>query len=106
MGFDWRLMVALFAGFIAKENSLAALAVLFGAGEGVALGDLIVSAYPPAVGLAFMASQLLFIPCAATVAAFKQESRSWRLTLFNVAYLFILSAAVGIAVYQASRRIL
>ncbi|MBN1938730.1 MAG: ferrous iron transport protein B [Candidatus Aminicenantes bacterium] len=105
MGFDWRLIVALLAGFIAKENALAVLAVLFGAGEGAALGDLIASAYPPATGLAFMASQLLFIPCAATVAAFKQESRSWRLTIYNMLYLFLLSAAVSIAVYQVARRI-
>lgn len=103
MGFDWRLMIALLAGFIAKENTLATLAVLFGASEGAALGDLIASAYGPAVGLAFMASQLLFIPCVATVAAFRQESRSWRLTLFNVLYLFMLSTAVSIAVYHAGR---
>jgi len=103
LGFDWRLIVALFAGFIAKENTLATLAVLFGAGEGAALGGLIVSAYSPASGLAFMVSQLLFIPCVATLAAIRQESGSWRLTLFNVFYLLFLSAAVSLAVFQAAR---
>lgn len=106
MGFDWRLMIALLSGFIAKENTLAALAVLFGAGGGAALGDLISSAYTPATGLAFMASQLLFIPCAATLAALKQESRSWRFTLLSTLYLFSLSVFVSVAVYQAARRIL
>jgi len=102
MGFDWRLIVALLAGFIAKENSLATLAVLFGAGGGAALSVLIRSAYSPAVGLAFMVSQLLFIPCAATVAAIRQESRSWRLTLINISYLFLISTILGIAVYQVA----
>jgi len=103
MGFDWRLIVALFAGFIAKENALAALAVLFGSAKGLSLGEMVASAYSPASGLAFMVSQLLFIPCVATVAALRQESRSWRLTFLNILYLFALSATVSIAVFQAAR---
>lgn len=101
MGLDWRMIVALLTSFIAKENSIASLGILFGTGEGSAqLTTLLASALTPAAGLAFLAVQMLFIPCAATVAAIKQETDSWKWTGFSVAMLFVISFAVGIALYQ------
>ena len=44
-------------------------------------------------------TQMLFIPCVATVAAVKQETGSWRWTLFNLAFLLVLSLAGGAAVF-------
>jgi len=38
-GLDWRLIVALLTSFIAKENTIAPLGVLFGSGEGVGLAE-------------------------------------------------------------------
>jgi ferrous iron transport protein B len=101
MGLDWRMIVALLTSFIAKENSIASLGILFEAGEGGAqLTALLGNALTPAAGLAFLTVQMLFIPCAATVAAIKQETDSWKWTGFSVAMLFVISFAVGVAVYQ------
>ncbi len=77
MGFDWRLNVALLTGFIAKENTIATLGVLFGASESEGLAQTLAATYPPRTGLAFLTFQMLFIPCVATLAAIRQETRSW-----------------------------
>jgi ferrous iron transport protein B len=102
LGVDWRMMVALLTSFVAKENTIATLGVLFGAG-GAGLAQTLPAVLTPASALAFLAVQVLFIPCAATVAAIRQETGSWKWTLANVALLLILSFAVGIAIYQVAR---
>jgi len=101
MGLDWRMMVALLSSFIAKENSIATLGVLFGLGEEEAkLGELLRGALQPAGALAFLVVQMLFVPCAATVGTIKQETGSWRWTIFSVSLLLVGSFAAGIAAYQ------
>jgi len=99
MGMDWRLTVALLTSFLAKENSIATLGVLFGGGENVGLAQTLAAAYSPAAALSFLTVSLLFIPCAATVAVIRQETGSWRWTLVNIALLLVISVAIGAAVY-------
>jgi ferrous iron transport protein B len=100
MGLDWRMMVALLASFVAKENSIATMGVLFGAGaEPAGLAAALNGALTPAAALAFLVVQMLFVPCAATVAAIKQETKSWGWTAFSVGLLLALSLAGGITVY-------
>jgi ferrous iron transport protein B len=101
LGLDWRMVVALLTSVIAKENTLATLSVLFQIGEsGGSLSETLSHAVTPAAGLAFLAMQLTFIPCAATLAAIKQETRSWRWTIFSVALMLAISLAVGTLVYR------
>jgi ferrous iron transport protein B len=108
MGLSWEMVVALLASFVAKENAIATLGVLFGstgdtAGAGIAgLDATLASVLTPAAALAFLVVQMLFVPCAATVAAIKQETRSWRWTAFSVGLLLFLSLAGGIVVYQVA----
>jgi ferrous iron transport protein B len=99
MGFDWRLLVALLASFIAKENSIATLGVLFGAEEGAGLAATLAGTFTIPTALAFLVVQMLFVPCVATVAAVKQETGSWGWTLFNLMFLFIVSWTAGVGVY-------
>jgi len=103
MGMDWRSLTSLLASVAAKEQALATLAILTGsAGD---LSDALPKLLSPAAGLAFLIVQMLFIPCVATIAALKAETRSWRLTASVVAYLAILSFGLGIVVYQVLRLI-
>jgi ferrous iron transport protein B len=99
MGFDWRLMVALLTSFIAKENSVATLGVLFGAGEEAGLAATLAHTLTTPTALAFMTVQMLFVPCVATVAAVKQETDSWLWTAFSSAFLLVVSWIAGIGVY-------
>ncbi len=103
MGFDWRLMVALLTSFVAKENSIATLGVLFSAGEETGLAATLAATFSPATALAFLVVQVLFIPCVATVAVVRQETNSWKWTLFNVGFLLLVSWTVGVGVYWLAR---
>jgi ferrous iron transport protein B len=95
MGLPWPVLIALLTSFVAKENTIATLGVLYGNVE-AALAAIL----SPAAALALLVVQMLFVPCVATVAAMKQESGSWKWTLVGVAILLVISFAAGIAVYQ------
>lgn len=102
MGFDWRLIIALLTSFMAKENAIATLGVLFGNSAEAGFTATIASAYSPASALSFLVVSLLFIPCAATIASIKQETNSWKWTSFTVVFYLILSIGAGILTYQVS----
>jgi ferrous iron transport protein B len=101
MGLDWRMMLALLTSFAAKENSLATLGIIFGAGEREAsLADILQTTITVEAAVAFLVVQMLFVPCVATVAAMFQESRSWRWTLIGVVLLLLVSLLGGIVAYN------
>ncbi len=102
MGFDWRLIVALLSSFVASENSLATLGVLYGEEQ---LTTVLARTFSPATGLAFMVVQMLFVPCVGTVAAVRQETRSWGWTLFDVGLMAVVSWLVGWGVFLLSRAV-
>jgi ferrous iron transport protein B len=106
LGLSWQLLVALLASFVAKENSIATLGILYGTGESTAnLTTVLSKAIAPAAALSFLVVQILFIPCVATVGAIQQETRSWKWTLFAIGLLALVSFGVGIGVYQIASRI-
>jgi len=96
MGLDWKMLVALLSSFVAKENAIATLGVLYGGSQQVA------GALTPQAALAFLVVQMLFIPCVATVATIKQETQSWAWTAFSLGLLLVLSLVGGIVTYQAA----
>ena len=97
MGLPWPVLVALLTSFIAKENTIATLGVLY--------GDLSIlkTVITPAAALSFLVFQILFIPCVATVAAIYQETRSWRWTATSIGMQLVLSLSLAVAVYQVGR---
>jgi ferrous iron transport protein B len=104
MGLDWHMMVALLSGFVAKENAVATLGVLFATeGNGAGLAAILPTILTPAAALAFLVVEMLFIPCIATLSAIRQETNSWRWTLFSVLLLFLVSLAGGLLTYQIAR---
>jgi ferrous iron transport protein B len=104
MGMDWRMIVALLSSFIAKENAIATLGILYGAGEHAAgLARTMVAVVSPATALTFLVVSMLFVPCVATVAVMYQEMRSWRWPLFGVLLLLVIALSAGVIVYQGAR---
>jgi ferrous iron transport protein B len=104
MGLRWEFMVALLTSFVAKENTIATLGILFGVGEaGEGLAGALRGVLSPAAALAYLATQMLFIPCAATTAAIRQETGSWRWTLVSLGLLLAVSLGTGVAMYQVAR---
>lgn len=101
MGLDWHMMVALLSGFVAKENAVATLGVLFGTEEnGTGLAAILPTILTPPAALAFLVIEMLFIPCVGTLSAMRQETNSWRWTIFSVLLLFLVSLAGGLISYQ------
>ncbi len=101
MGLGWRPLVALLTSFVAKENAIATLGVLYGVGEDVAaLQQVLAANLTPAAGLAFLVAQVLFIPCVATVATLRQETGSWRWVLLDMLALLVLSLLGGTVAYR------
>ena len=99
MGLDWRLIVATLSAFIAKENAIAALGIIFGA-EGEGLAVTLSTLVTPATALAFLVVNMLFIPCIATVAAVRTETRSWGWTLASAGLMLTSALLAGTLVYQ------
>jgi ferrous iron transport protein B len=100
---DWRLLVALAAGFVAKENTVATLGVLFGAGvvaTGADLASRVSSVLTPPAAAAFLVVMMTFLPCVATMAVIRQESRSWLWTGASFALMALVALVLGVAVYQ------
>jgi len=98
---DWRLIVALLTSFIAKENTIATLGVLYGmSDQAVGLAARVAVTLTPAAGLSFLVVQMLFLPCVATLAVIKQETASWKWTAFSVVMLLVISLVAGLGVYQ------
>lgn len=98
IGLDWRACAALVAGFLAKENSIAVLSVLFGnAGEG--LIESLRGVMTPLQALSFTAFQMLYIPCAATVVAIWLETRSPKLTALAIVYPLAIATVVAALIY-------
>ncbi len=64
---DWRVCTALVTGFIAKENVVSALSVLFGAETAIT------AALTPLAAASLLVFCLLYTPCVAAIAAVRRE---------------------------------
>ncbi len=100
---DWRLIIALLSSFVAKENTIAALGVLYGSEANLGLAELVARTLTPAAALAFLVVEMTFVPCAATVAAIRQETGAWKWPAFSVGLLLAVSFGAAIIVYQLAR---
>ena len=98
-GWDWRIAVALFFGFIAKEIVVGSLGILYNTGEDVtSLKAPIENAMTPLSAYALMAFVLIYTPCIATVGVIKQETGSWKWTLIAIAYELLLAYAIALLI--------
>lgn len=75
MGFpDWRVITALAASFVAKENTIAAFGVLLGVSEDANLGQKVAELFTIPQAFSFLVFQMLFIPCLATMTVIYKEA--------------------------------
>jgi len=103
LGFDWKIAVALIFGFIAKEIVVGGLGTLYGAGEDEdALTDRIKadSGIDPLNAMGLMVFTLLYMPCIAATAVIRQETGSWKWTLFSLGYGTFLAYIAALLIYQ------
>lgn len=95
LGFgDWRIVSALFTGFLAKESVVSTLNVAFGSEE--ALKTVLI----PRAAVALIVFCLLYTPCVAAVAAVKRElgrKWAWGMVAFQCAVAWICAFVVYMA---------
>ena len=106
LGIDWRGSVALLTGFVAKEIVVSTMGILYLAGDdgtGTLKNALLSSDMTPLSALAMMVFVLLYLPCIATVATIKQETNSYKWTLFSIIYTTSLAWVAAFCVYQGGK---
>lgn len=95
----WKDVIALTAGFVAKEIVVSTMAVIYQSSEepraGEKLSPLQVtmrdkSGLTPLTALAFMIFTLIYTPCLGTVSMIRREAGSWGWAGFTVAYGLVL----------------
>ena len=71
---DWRLIVSLFSGFMAKESVVSTMEILFGGGVAGAMSSL--------TAASMLVFSLLYTPCVAAVASVRRElGGKWAVTV-------------------------
>jgi len=114
-GFNWKLDVSLLAGIGAKEIVASTIGVLYSGddsfSEDEAFSDdnekythlrqlMTAEGITPLASYAYLIFILLYFPCIATIAAIRNETGSWRWTVFAACYTTAVAWIVSAAVYQ------
>ena len=89
LGFDWKVSVSLLTGVPAKEVIVSSLEVL-GAMDSL----------NPASAIALMLFTLIYFPCFATIVAIKNETGSWKWSLFTIGYTLVLAWVVAFLAFR------
>jgi ferrous iron transport protein B len=101
MGLDWKMLTALITSFVAKENAIATLGVLYGVGE-QGLLKVLPNVVSHASALAFLVVLMLFIPCVATLTVMKKEMGSAKWFASSLLAMLIVSFSSGIIAYHVA----
>ncbi len=95
----WKDVIALTAGFVAKEIVVSTMAVIHQASNQTRPGERLSplqqalkdhSGLTPLTALAFMVFTLIYTPCLGTVAMIRREAGSWGWAGFSIAYGLVL----------------
>jgi ferrous iron transport protein B len=101
LGIDPYLTLALIFGFVAKEIVIGSLAVIYGL-NAIAVSGHITETVSFAQGYSFCIFCLLYTPCLTTVATLLNESKSWKFTLFSLAFSLGLAWVTSFVFYQTA----
>lgn len=108
-GFNWKLDMGLIAGIGAKEIVASTIGVLYSGDEydaenvdsNMMLYDRMkADGLTVASAVAFLIFVLLYFPCLATVIAIKNESGSWKWTIFVMCYTTLVAWILSALAYQ------
>jgi ferrous iron transport protein B len=111
-GFDWKINIALFAGFAAKEVIISTTAIVHGIGDAdnhafAGLKERLVADphYTPAVALALMVFVLIYAPCMPVQAVIRKELGGWKWSALSIGYTMFLAWILAVAVYHLGKLI-
>jgi len=110
LGLDWRMILCLIFAIPAKEIVLTTLASTYGlevslgagAAESLSFRSSLLASWTPLATYTFLVVYLLYIACLPTLLMQREELGSWKLTLFGVAFTFILTILVVLIIQGVS----
>lgn len=99
LGFgSWQATSSLITGFLAKELVVAQIGVLLADFPTISAG--IHTIFTAAGAVSFMVFNLLYIPCLSTLAVIKEETKSWKWTLFSIGYSVLVAYIISFIIYH------
>ena len=109
----WRIAVSLISGIAAKELVVSGCSVLYGVaninspdGQQI-FGQLLkTEGFSSINALSLMIFVLLYIPCIATIATIKNETKSWKWTAVSIAMQLGIAWITSFVVYQVGSLII
>lgn len=112
LGYDWKIGIALFTSFAAREVFVGTMATLYSVqddkGENKALRDKMDQAtfadgskvFTLATGVSLLIFYVFAMLCMSTLAVVKRETGSWKWPLIQLAYMTGLAYVLSFLVYQ------
>lgn len=97
----WQAAVASITGFVAKENIVGTMGILYGGSSGTVYQAL-AGAFTGAAGFSFMVFNLLCAPCFAAIGAIKREMNNAKWTWFAVGYQCMFAYCIALLINQFS----
>lgn len=97
---DWRAVVSLLSGVIAKESIVSTMAVLYGTGDFTGISQIISEQFSTISAYAYMIFVLLYTPCVAALSTIRKELKNIKWTIIAIVYQLILAWVVSAIVYQ------
>lgn len=96
---DWRAIVSLLTGVMAKESIVSTLAILYG-GSAENLSQVLAENFSVFSAVAFVVFALLYVPCIAAISAIHKEFGKVKLTFMLIFYQIFIAFVMSALVYQ------
>jgi ferrous iron transport protein B len=111
LGFDWKIGIALFTSFAAREVFVGTMATLYSVGEDNTNSTLHnkmkeaarkdgTKVYTLATGLSLLIFYVLAMQCMSTIAVVKRETQSWKWPLLQLLIMTGLAYLLSFITYQ------
>lgn len=112
LGFDWKIGIGLIGAFAAREVFVATMGLVYGVGEvneeSIGLRQAMQAQrrpdgsplYSPLTVFSLLIFFMIALQCISTIATVRQETGSWRWTLFQLAYISTLAYLASLGTYQ------
>jgi ferrous iron transport protein B len=101
---DWKATVATITGFVAKENIVSTLGILYGFSEvaegGAEIWLPLSQSFTQLSAFSFLVFNLLCAPCFAAVGAIKREMGNMKWTLIAIGYQTGFAYAISLIIFQ------
>ncbi len=108
LGYHWKINIAILTSFVAREVFVGTLATLYGSDAEAGIVEAIRNDRHPdgrlvfskATVLSLLAFYLFALQCVSTVVIFYKENRSWRWTIIQFVYMFMLAYGSAYTIYR------